>query len=180
MSSIVVANSSPDRAKRIAAALHSGGLFVSCVCTAGAQVIGFAARHYHGGVVVCGMKLRDMPALSLPQMVGAKYDFVFLVGPQFGGTGSPLPPVSLMLPVRRKSLVDTVGMLLNLADATPPAVGREMSGENFDAREAVSRAKGLLIERNGMTERQAHRFIQKKSMDFGRKMAETALIILHS
>lgn len=38
----------------------------------------------------------------------------------------------------------------------------------------LSRAKGLLMERRGMTEEQAHRFLQKRSMDGGVKMADTA------
>jgi len=34
--------------------------------------------------------------------------------------------------------------------------------------------------RNGMTENEAHRFIQRRSMDTGRKAVETARLIIQS
>ena len=34
------------------------------------------------------------------------------------------------------------------------------------------------MDRNGMTEEQAHRFLQKKSMDSGVKMVQTARLVL--
>ena len=42
----------------------------------------------------------------------------------------------------------------------------------------LSRAKALLMDRRGMTEGQAHRFLQKKSMDSGARLAETARQLL--
>ena len=38
----------------------------------------------------------------------------------------------------------------------------------------------LLMDRNEMTEEQAHRFLQKKSMNSGVKLAETARMVLDS
>ena len=43
----------------------------------------------------------------------------------------------------------------------------------------ICEAKTILMERNGMTEQQAHRFIQKRSMTLGQKMADVALSILN-
>ena len=42
----------------------------------------------------------------------------------------------------------------------------------------IRSAKELLMDRNGMTEEQAHRFLQKKSMDSGVKMVQTARLVL--
>ena len=42
----------------------------------------------------------------------------------------------------------------------------------------MERAKALLMDRNGMTEEQAHRFLQKKSMDSGAKLLQTAQMVL--
>lgn len=178
MSSIVVANANADHAKKIAAVLRTGGLYVSCVCTAGAQVIDFAKKHYHGGVIVTGMKLRDMPAVNLPHTIPSGYDFLFLVSAQFAGMAESMEYASLQLPLSRVSLIATVNMFLDLLDGTPPAVKRKLAEADFDEREAVGQAKALLMARNHLTEAHAHRFLQKKSMDTGRKLAETALMIL--
>ncbi len=42
----------------------------------------------------------------------------------------------------------------------------------------LSRAKAALMDRRGMTEEQAHRFLQKRSMDGGVKMTDTAKQVL--
>ena len=44
----------------------------------------------------------------------------------------------------------------------------------------IDRAKALLMDRNGMTEEQAHRYLQKKSMDSGAKLIQTAQQVLDS
>ena len=42
----------------------------------------------------------------------------------------------------------------------------------------ISKAKALLMERNHMTESEAHRYIQKCSMDSGTNMVETAQMVI--
>ena len=42
----------------------------------------------------------------------------------------------------------------------------------------IGRAKALLMERNNMTEEEAHRYIQKRSMDNATGLTETAQMIL--
>jgi Response regulator with putative antiterminator output domain len=179
MSSILVANSNEDSAKKIAAVLRSGGLNVSGVCTAGSQVINFVNRHYQGGVVVCSEKLKDMPALNLPRVVGSGYDFVFILRLQPAAVSDSLVSTSLLLPINRMELIATVTMLLDLSGPSSLSVKKKIAGGTLNEKETIESAKNLLIERNHFTEAQAHRFIQKKSMDNGKKMLETALIILN-
>lgn len=180
MSSIVVANSNPEHAKKIAAVLRSSGLYVGTVCTTGAQVMDFTSKHYHGGIVVCSVKLRDMAAVNLPRMAGSAYDFLFLVSSQLTSMCESLEQATLMLPISRMSLISTVNMFLNLADYTSLSIKKKLTAENFDDKQLLKNAKDLLMKRNNFTEPQAHRFIQKKSMDTGKKMVETAMIILNS
>ena len=45
-------------------------------------------------------------------------------------------------------------------------------------RKEIRRAKELLMEVNRMSEAEAHRFLQKYSMDTGLRLAETARLIL--
>ena len=42
----------------------------------------------------------------------------------------------------------------------------------------IEKAKAFLMERNRMTEEEAHRFLQKCSMDSGNSMVETAQMII--
>lgn len=45
-------------------------------------------------------------------------------------------------------------------------------------KKVITAAKELLMERNNMTENEAHRYIQKISMDSATNMAETAQMII--
>ena len=44
----------------------------------------------------------------------------------------------------------------------------------------IVQAKELLMQRDHLSEAQAHRYIQKKSMDAGKKMEDTAQEILNN
>ena len=47
-----------------------------------------------------------------------------------------------------------------------------------EERDLVERAKAVLMDRRGMTEEQAHRFLQKQSMDNGARLTDTARLVL--
>lgn len=53
------------------------------------------------------------------------------------------------------------------------AQGAQRRGQHI-----IDRAKSLLIERNHMTESEAHRYMQKCSMDSGTNLVETAQMVL--
>lgn len=179
MSSILVANSNEDSAKKIAAVLRSGGLNVSGVCASGSQVINFTNRHYQGGVVVCSEKLKDMPSVNLPRVVGSNYDFIFILKAQPANPTDNQAYIGLFMPINRIELISTINMLLDLSGISSLSIKKKLANPSLDEKGVIESAKNLLIERNHMTEAQAHRFIQKKSMDNGKKMVETALIILN-
>jgi response regulator NasT len=49
---------------------------------------------------------------------------------------------------------------------------------NEEEAATIAHAKGLLMDRNNMTEEEAHRYLQKHSMDNGTNMVETAQMVL--
>lgn len=51
------------------------------------------------------------------------------------------------------------------------------SAESADEK-AIKDAKELLMARNHMTEEEAHRYLQKTSMDSGTNLVETAQMVL--
>ncbi len=50
--------------------------------------------------------------------------------------------------------------------------------KNINEEKIIKRAKSFLIDVYSMTESQAYRYMQKKSMDTGRKLVDIARIIL--
>ena len=56
---------------------------------------------------------------------------------------------------------------------------REKPNKRSSADQGViNQAKSLLMEKNGLTEEEAHRYLQKRSMDNGTNMVETAYMVL--
>lgn len=49
--------------------------------------------------------------------------------------------------------------------------------ETLETRKLIERAKGILMKQKGMSEEEAYRFLQKKSMDTGKPMKEIASAI---
>ena len=172
MTRIVVANSRLEAAKKIALVLRSAGLAIAGVCTSGAR----AAEYTRGGdcIVVSGGYLTDLPAIRLPQLCERGTDFLFLL------RGEELPAfenseyLRLRLPLVKADLVASVNLLACFRE--PPGRGAPPSAE--DERLLLERAKGLLMEHHGFTEKQAHRFLQKKSMETRRKLPESARLTL--
>ena len=86
--------------------------------------------------------------------------------------------VKLIIPFRANDLNNTISMItdgfyrrLKKKRVVPPK-------RNVESQKIVDQAKHMLMERNGLTEEEAFRYIQKNSMDFGRKMVESAQMIL--
>ena len=81
----------------------------------------------------------------------------------------------LASPVSKGDLIASVRMLLQVGHRLEKFVKPRRSAEE---KAVIDQAKQLLMERHGMTEEQAHRFLQKRSMDSGAKMIQTAQLVL--
>ena len=85
--------------------------------------------------------------------------------------------LSLTTPLKVYDLVNTAEMVLHqmerMAKKARKPKRRSEREENY-----IKNAKALLMERNHLTEEEAHRYIQKSSMDNGTNMVETAQMIL--
>ncbi|MDO5388964.1 MAG: ANTAR domain-containing protein, partial [Clostridia bacterium] len=81
----------------------------------------------------------------------------------------------LSMPLQKNDLVCSVEMLMTIDAQYKPIVHKDQNEEKI-----ILKAKHLLIDMYSMTEEQAHRYMQKKSMDTGRKLIEIAKIILDS
>ena len=85
--------------------------------------------------------------------------------------------LSLTTPLKVYDLVNTAEMVLHqmerMAKKARKPKRRSEREDNY-----IKNAKILLMERNHLSEEEAHRYIQKSSMDNGTNMVETAQMIL--
>lgn len=98
-------------------------------------------------------------------------------GPATGLLALPLPTTPADLVESVEMLFETMPARLSQEARTLPPKPKTDEQRELE-RKVVTEAKEVLMRRNQMTEEQAHRFIQKRSMDSGARMAQIASHIL--
>ncbi len=176
MQTVIVAFENRTTAANISEVLESGGVADCVVCHSAAEVRRLVNKQGLG-VVVCGFKFPDGSGEDL------YYDLpdscvMMMVAPQNRLELCETEEIfQLPAPVSRGDLLASVRMLLQFArrrvSRYPVHIHR-----SEEENQLVAQAKAVLMDRHGMTEEQAHRFLQKESMDHGAKLAETARIVL--
>ena len=86
--------------------------------------------------------------------------------------------VCLPMPARAGDLVQTVAMMQRTIEVRIKKKRQGPRGRSAEDKAAIDNAKKLLMNRNNMTEPEAHRYLQKTAMDTGTSMVETAQMVL--
>ena len=149
MSSIVIVLPKIEDGKRIRDILAKRGYEIDAVCSTAAAALG-EMNNLNGGIVICGYKLPDMFFTDLNECMPSGFQMLLIASS------------------RALSAVEGTGIMA----VTMPKV------RSAEEQHIIDRAKSLLIERNHMTESEAHRYMQKCSMDSGTNLVETAQMVL--
>ena len=174
MEKIVVAFENENNRKRICDILEANGIPVKISCRSGAEAIR-AIRKMSGGIVISGFKLAEMTAADLAYDLSGIAMVLTIASPQYLELCSNDNIFKLPTPFSRGDLVSSVRMLLQMQEKHyRSAAPRRSEKDTAD----INKAKEILMSKNGMTEEEAHRFIQRRSMDTGVKAAETARLII--
>lgn len=171
MNRLIVAFSSDTAAHRICAWLAQSGFPARTVCRTGAEVVR-AVRYMGGGSVICAARLPDYTADELYDDLDGQADLLVIGKPeQLSDCENPAIR-RLPLPVGRYQLAEAAEAL---TQAQQGARARQAlpagSGDH-------PHAKALLQSARGMAEPEAHRYLQRRSMEAHRKMADTARLII--
>ena len=124
------------------------------------------------GVLICGAVLRDRTADGIAEDAGERMLTLVAARPERLALCENVNLFRLPWPFGRAELVSAVRMLLQLHDMRKPS-------RDEDERELIERAKGRLMEERGLSEDQAHRLLQRASMNLGIRLTEAARRILN-
>ena len=91
---------------------------------------------------------------------------------------APENAVFLPMPLKVHDLVSTLEMMIMAQEKRHRRRRRIPRPRSREDMELIGRAKEMLMERNHMTEDEAHRYIQKCSMTNGSSLVETAEMII--
>ena len=86
--------------------------------------------------------------------------------------------ISLSLPLKVHELMETVEMMDGYITRNKKRQKKKPKIRSEAELEIIDRAKRRLMERNGLSEEEAHRYIQKRSMEDGTGLVEISEMIL--
>ena len=166
MSSIIVVFPKKEIATNIRNILVRNGFDVIGVGVTGAQAVQLA-DNLDDGIVVCGYKMTDMLYNELRDYLPSTIEMLLIASPE-----------SLSMPFKVFDLMNTIEMMAQSIGRRRKKRRAELKNRNPEQQALVKEAKSLLMERNNMTEEEAHRYLQKCSMESGVNMVETAQMVL--
>lgn len=177
MANIIVAFSRPEDGKNIKSILMRSGYQVVAVCTSGAQTVN-AAESLNGGIVVSGYRFEDMLYDELRQYLPVSFEMLMISSPSRWRGQSVNHVIFLPMPLKVHDLIGTLDMMIQAQERIRKKQKRSPKVRSDQEKSIIEEAKALLIERNNMTESEAHRYIQKCSMDSGTNLVETAQMVI--
>ncbi|MDD7402733.1 MAG: ANTAR domain-containing protein [Butyribacter sp.] len=177
MADIIVAFPKLDDAKNLRKLLIKNGYDVNMVCDSGSQVID-AVNRLDGGIVISGYRFSDMYYMEINDYLPKGFQMLLLASPAKLVDCDVRNLLSLAMPFKVQDLLNTLEMMMVQYNRWRKKQKNKPKVRSENDRRIISAAKELLIERNQMTEDEAHHYIQKLSMDSATNMVETAEMIL--
>lgn len=176
MQKIIAAFGRAEDSQKIKSILMRSGYEVAAACTTGARVLSLLDGE--GGIVICGFRLSDMTCVQLAEDLPPGYQLLVIASPQrIEDAILPRDTVFLPLPLKVPDLLSTLELMLSgLGRRRGRRPGKPVRSQK--ERRAIEEAKALLMERNHMTEPEAHRYLQKCAMDSGNSLPDAAAMLI--
>ena len=177
MADIIIAFPKLDDAKNLKKLLLRNGYDVSLVCDNGAQIVS-AVNELDGGVVICGYRFRDMHFSEVLDYLPKGFQMLLMASRNLISECYGNGIVCLSMPLKVQDLINTVNLMVEGVERRRRKRRMQPKTRNAADEKAIKDAKELLMARNHMTEEEAHRYLQKTSMDSGTNLVETAQMVL--
>lgn len=170
MVKIIVAFPTDERCAQYAGVLEEAGYQVFRHCTTGGEVRRTLNQCYDG-VVICAPRLLDATADTLAGDLGSRALILATGRPSQLDMCEHPDLFRLPSPCSKGELTSAVNMLIRLHQIRLPRRTEE-------EKHLVAKAKAHLMDKHGMTEPEAHHYLQKCAMNSGMKLADFAATLL--
>ncbi len=174
---IIVAFPRMEHAKSIKGILNKSGFPVSLICSTGGQIL-TGAEELGMGIVVCGPRFADMMYDEVREYLPEEFSMLLLASRDTVNFRSTEQIVSVSMPLQVHELIQTMEMMTYRLERRRKKKKSQPHVRTKEEEMLLSQAKNILMERNNFTEEEAHRYIQKNSMDSGNSLMETAQMII--
>ena len=177
MINIIVVFSKRENAVNIRNILVRAGMNVSAVCLTGAKALQYADT-LGEGIVGWGYKMQDVQFSERRERLPEPFERLPAAAPDKWMDDLPSGVVGLTSPIKVHDLVNTLEMMTQSLERRRRKRRESVRKRSTEEKAVIDQAKALLMERNHMSESEAHRYLQKNSMESGTNMLETAQMVL--
>ncbi len=175
MTNIVVVFPKIEDGKNVKNLLVRNGYTVVAVCTTGAQALHYADG-FVNGVIICAYKLPDMMYSEIKAYMPKGFEMILLASAS--RTAECTDVVSVSMPFAVRDFLNTLEISIQTVLYQKRKMRQKPVERNEEEKQVINRAKTMLMQREHMTEAEAHRYLQKCSMESGSNLVETAHMLL--
>jgi len=185
MKNVIVAFSNPLFASWATSILRRGGYTIEYTCKTGGEV-GRVVDFCNSMVIVGGFQFVDMTAEGLMDICEGRLAMVTVLLPHQRDLVERSDMLTIPYPVCASDLLQAVQLAEKtaaryaLTDVARSGVSERPPERPAEEKLLILKAKTVLIEKYRMTESQAHRFLQKSSMDRGLKLVDAAQMVIEN
>ena len=185
MKNVIIAFSNPLFANWATTILQRGGYTVEYSCKTGgevARVVDFC----NSMVVVGGFQFTDMTAEGLMAILDGRLAMVTILLPHQRDLVERADMLTIPYPVCAADFLQAVQLAEKsaaryaLMDGAEGGLLARPPERPAEEKLLIVKAKNVLMEKYRMTESQAHRFLQKSSMDRGLKLVDAAQMVIEN
>ncbi|PTL29254.1 antitermination regulator [Lachnospiraceae bacterium oral taxon 096] len=176
MSELVVAFPKMEDAKAIKNILAKNGFRVAGLSQSAAGAIQLCDS-YGSGILICAYQFADMMFEEVRENLNPNFQMILLCSKARLNENLPDNVFFLPMPLKVHDFIDTVYMIGDRMRREKKKKNKRIERSEKD-EEILNQAKLLLMERNGMSEEQAHHYLQKSSMENGCNLIEVAQMVI--
>ena len=178
VSNIVVCFFKHSDTEMIRNLLSRSGHQAAYSCMSGAAALS-ACDKLGSGIIICGYRLRDMLCTELYDDMPKGFEMLLLSSPSVRGELREAQGLHIVdMPIKASELTDKLWELEAEIDEKrrykKKAALHGRKGRSEEENRLIDGAKLLLMEKRGMEEVEAYRFLQHTAMSSGSSLSETA------
>ncbi|SDB05966.1 ANTAR domain-containing response regulator [Eubacterium oxidoreducens] len=177
MLSIVVAFPKPEVGRSIRNILIKNGYDVAAVCTTGGQAIG-KIQDLEYGILISAYRFVDMTCEEMVEYVPQNFEMLLITSKAVLLEDGNRNIVSCSMPLKVHELLSTLEMMIYGMERRRKKDKAQPKKRSVKEQQIIDQAKHILMERNQLSEEQAHKYLQKTSMDSATSLTETAQMII--
>jgi len=177
MSGIVIVLPRQEDGETVKGLLVRNGYQVNAVCSSVSQAL-VVLDSLEEGIIICGYRMVDMFYSELYECMPKGFEMLLMASGNLLSECRGSNIMCLEMPFAIPNLISTVELMLEGICFRRRKRKEKAKERKPEDKVIINKAKALLMSRNNMTEQEAHRYIQKCSMDNSTNMVETAQMVL--